>query len=1337
MLSTKSPSDPSCSFNLPALTTDESAPQSLAIPEETPTPNFSIRDYVFASRSKSIGTSWPFKQHFLQLCLKHGVKDLLPPFEPPGLVRFRCCRKGIEPGRPVACSAVEPILPHVDAQGDDPGIRQDPCSLLENPLPDGNSIACQGISHDHVDAEIGLITSDDHVNVTSGEIGGLSCSVAVNRGASEAHSEIDIIEPTKRLESSREVLGKRCKLVVKLGIISENSRAEDVISNSSTVSDPMASKVCPVCKTFSSTSNTTLNAHIDQCLSMESNTKLVSSKFLKPKVKPGKKRLMVDIYTTAPHCTLEDLDKRNGTNWAVELAFATAPTAAIDIETKKRKLLPTDSSDDLNEGAVYVDSNGIKLRILSKLSDTAQPKEELKVRIHEKVTEMSKSIFNSKKKHVTAKYSKKMKMKAQSKKLSSFKLLKKQIRTASEGDHNTETHPDNVESLLHISDPGELTKCSRSASLRQWICSRRSHVSKKLVRKNVHSTTDAAVPVTRSRLAECSQLDAGNSFAAISHHLKLSRSSEDLANFQKSNKNNLQFKMVHSMDVGMEKSESSPISSSGWSPNDSVENGRLLRISKSSVNLVATSRRKTNEIHMGIHHQSDSFSEKTNMTAEICSTSMNVHTVSNLKKNNSLRRSPLNLESRKVDLSEKLSTCKRFRKHRSIFRSGRSGAEFQSTASGLHGSSVDILGTRESPGSCELDHSKSVTVSRVREMMNSESPSRKDLPESTERDDRSTTEEWKNSTLKKPWPGTECTGPDVQNLDMQVEVLGNENYVSEPSTRVNSGNPLSNDTVTSENLQAACGSKLEPPPLVEHVQSTSKSEVHVERFVQRSEKQELSCDDISRQENNGHNIQIADKMELTRGKDTCVVYPTNCTVDTMSIQDSSGCLTSHGDMEPEIPEKSTSITSVRTIEKGAMNLASDNEPCGSPVSTASTISLPSPKNSNCRDSVAEPFASAINAQDKFGSVVPITENTIVVAEGRDNERKNQELKVNLPANEPDRSVDDKPFCWSCRESLSRDSQLLRQSTTLRTARGKQVSNLFARPRVSSSFSSYQNCKSNNMVSSGLQPSALSTSAGKVPTCSDLGSGTPSSHSENQSNSNPILRLMGKNLMVGNNEEFVRPQSAVLDYAPRATILSSLGYASTNNLLEQENFRCHHQIFGGSAAFDPAVSMGGHQFPVFMLPSTRVAGFSVTPLHTAFVPRPDRQTQQKNGYRRPNTSQASHMMNEVIVIDDSPETDNKPVTSLRSPTSTLPFATSGLNHLSQRPMSYFSSRSHIRDLPGGPRHLLPNPYTGVNASLMKRGGTLEGHSGLPPGPFVFQSATTAHMRPSVCYSRTLR
>jgi hypothetical protein len=77
----------------------------------------------------------------------------------------------------------------------------------------------------------------------------------------------------------------------------------------------MASKSCPMCKTFSSSSNTTLNAHIDHCLSVGS-TKGFELDVLKPKIKPRKKKLMAKIYVMVLHYTLEDLDLRNGTNWA-------------------------------------------------------------------------------------------------------------------------------------------------------------------------------------------------------------------------------------------------------------------------------------------------------------------------------------------------------------------------------------------------------------------------------------------------------------------------------------------------------------------------------------------------------------------------------------------------------------------------------------------------------------------------------------------------------------------------------------------------------------------------------------------------------------------------------------------------------------------------------------------------------------------------------------------------------------------------------------------------------------------------------------------------------------
>ncbi|TKY50602.1 hypothetical protein E2542_SST22106 [Spatholobus suberectus] len=41
---------------------------------------FSIRQYVLASRHRSILRNWPFHEKHLQLCLKHGLKEVLPPF---------------------------------------------------------------------------------------------------------------------------------------------------------------------------------------------------------------------------------------------------------------------------------------------------------------------------------------------------------------------------------------------------------------------------------------------------------------------------------------------------------------------------------------------------------------------------------------------------------------------------------------------------------------------------------------------------------------------------------------------------------------------------------------------------------------------------------------------------------------------------------------------------------------------------------------------------------------------------------------------------------------------------------------------------------------------------------------------------------------------------------------------------------------------------------------------------------------------------------------------------------------------------------------------------------
>ncbi|KAI3686121.1 hypothetical protein L1987_79793 [Smallanthus sonchifolius] len=125
----------------------------------------------------------------------------------------------------------------------------------------------------------------------------------------------------------------------------------------------MASKICPVCKIFSSSSNTTLNAHIDQCLSGESTMNWTANPevVIKHRIKPRKMRLMVDIYKTAPHCTVEELDARNGTSWANNSSF---PDQEIEFHREEEKEERAATTVVDHEGAVYSDTNRTEVQIL-------------------------------------------------------------------------------------------------------------------------------------------------------------------------------------------------------------------------------------------------------------------------------------------------------------------------------------------------------------------------------------------------------------------------------------------------------------------------------------------------------------------------------------------------------------------------------------------------------------------------------------------------------------------------------------------------------------------------------------------------------------------------------------------------------------------------------------------------------------------------------------------------------------------------------------------------------------------------------------------------------------
>ncbi|KAL3614857.1 hypothetical protein CASFOL_040518 [Castilleja foliolosa] len=276
-------------------------------------PNFSIRGYVYKTRGKDIKTHWPFSSKKLQLCLKHGIKDVLPPFETLESVRnpYSDC-----------------LLPVSSKNASKKMLALDPDNYKSNsPKKD----------EEYYPSDVNSVPSRVKSPTMKPEI--------TVRDANKVRNSISTQNPAKK-----------CRLIVKVG---NKNISEDL-------SDSMASKVCPVCMTFTSSSNTTLNAHIDQCLSGESTSVkwTVSPKVIKHRIKPRKTRLMVDIYETAIPCTLEDLDIRNGTNWASNFGFN-----KNNNNDNENHFMSNAEDKKEEEGAVYIDSNGTKVRILSRLSD--------------------------------------------------------------------------------------------------------------------------------------------------------------------------------------------------------------------------------------------------------------------------------------------------------------------------------------------------------------------------------------------------------------------------------------------------------------------------------------------------------------------------------------------------------------------------------------------------------------------------------------------------------------------------------------------------------------------------------------------------------------------------------------------------------------------------------------------------------------------------------------------------------------------------------------------------------------------------------------------------------
>ncbi|RWW09208.1 hypothetical protein GW17_00027315 [Ensete ventricosum] len=1308
--------------------------QTLHVP-----PSFQ-QDYVFASRSKGIEASWPLAPQFLQLCLKHGVSDLLPPFEHPDIVRSRCLGEVEGSVQSAACSKPEKLAIHsyvleptdpVPSDGEPVSIQQESVSTLQELVLDcldpiihsstkdakSTFYEANKLSHSDVGIAVTAGTSQQAEEISS-RIDILPCSVSQSRNSVKAQFQPEFSDLSHNLEKFGEPLEKNNRLVPQLGTVLEISHADHLVNNPGMIMHPVASKVCPVCKTFSFTSITTLNAHIDQCLSMGSNCEEVVNHVAKYKVKPRKKRLMVDIYAAAPCFTLEDLDKRNGTNWASELALIAAPINKVGTHGKRTEVSPTDSTPHGN-GTVHDDSCGAKLSVLSIFNEQTSSLENFELRNHAKESKASMGLLASKKNNFAPEHLKSMNLEAQKEQLISFDMLPKQIQAAAEKDCRTESHQKNAKSRSHVSDSRDHDNSIAPAIIKQRARSKRSVILQKWTRKGNCSKLDDMIPIIRSTQIMSVQPDPGRSTDMNTQPLKLPRLSENMTGSPKTNRGSFLHNAVFSMDERKRESSELPSSSSRWpSKGAGSANGFILKLSRSSGHFTCSSIMKSNETNTGTQDHSDGASNRKMVSSKSCSMLRDQRSPT-LKKNVMVKR-PFCLEARKVRAIEKQSIFKKFHKHRTILRTDQKGlppsnnAGVCSPTNNTHLLRQKVKRTLRSRQSCAPG---SITKNGEGEVMNEVLPSRRNIREYS-----SIMEQQVNNCLKNMTSGAQSLDTEIETSGMQVAIVDSGDYVTKTSAEEDVCDLTAYDIVNSEKTEPRLSTQSDSCSCEEDAQAISESEAGAEQLKQICNEQHKFFGDGSSNEIGNHEIPMAD----VRGtKDYCAIQPIECHTASSSVQESSDCLTSHGDLGLELSEKGSSINSVRITASHIENLDSKGEPSGSSVSTVSAVSLPSPTDSKSQNFETEPTSRAISDQDNLHLATPSAGRTEATRD-LNLENKKQEKRGSWPEKEPDQCLDDNRFFYSCKERLSRDSEVFRENSIARTTKLKCVPNFCVGARSSSSFGIYENHTSNAVVNSKTGPpnQLASAKSSPAPTCDSTCSPRPLPQTHLVSS--PTLRLMGKNLVVVNHRDLVQPQTTALDCTQQVNLCSN-GCTSTNNRLKQENFLYQHgQLSSGSPSFGPSLLMGDHRTSL-NLHSTPVGGFAWTPLRNGYTAKPDQQTQRRNSDEKPKTSHST--VDKVIVINDSPKHQNDAKVSLSASAGTLPLTLSGLSPLPQTPVYCYPLQHQIRHYP---RPLLPNVYSSASSSFMNQG--IEKGS-FVSSPTLFQFPI-AQRGPSMCYKRNL-
>lgn len=1237
MLSSEHPSGPSCSSKSagPGVSADPatSAAEEPASQDPRdlvqPYPKFSIRDYVFASRSKGIKRSWPFHPHSLELCLNHGVKDPLPPFEPPDLIRSQPLNTSRDFEQSAACP--EAIISVGLVKNRDAGssneytgdINFQSCQPVDEslaPTPytspeDGKSGIDQVGStneSDHTDEAIPIDLQDN------------SCTKASRR--------TEVAVPLRRLrniDSSCEPSEKKCKFVVKLGASTDIRRAEDIASNSSSISDPMASKTCPVCKVFASTSNTTLNAHIDQCLSAESNTEHVETVLVKSKVKPRKKRLMVDIYKTALPYTLEDLDRRNGTNWAVELAMSPV-SKEVCTENRSPEVVSFDRRDDEREGDVYVDSNGIKIRILSKCNDVPLVRDDLgsrKVAKHE----TGKGILMSKR-MLKSKVLKNKKLKMHGKKYSKTSHLNSQVQAYPHDDINEETSEEEQQAW----NPSESTSNCGSRTMQRWVCSKRSDINKSLSRKHSGKTFDKVTP------------GAQKSDRSIMLGFNDSQVPESPAGVFSSE--SPEYMATTSEAIGIEQSNGpSKVLRSipTWSSKTHLQSTVMPKVPRSAA---ALAKRKIKEIGRREATKLDNYDIVRN------------HTSAKRSEARSLSFSTAGPSNGPNRLA---STSKKIRKHRSPLRTGKRAFSPSSTRL-VHG-----FGEEHEPDTSHVNKKFRVT--------SNEGP--KKFLKHTEED---TADNDFSFASDMPVSGQQNDQYDVaqETEGTQMDCEGEDAETDVPYDSVSRSDP------------ADCCNQISDVSLSPENNRTADDDVLVEGYSVA-----LEDPDFSEQLAHGHESNSAANNEM----DEWQMEPT-------STKESSPCLTSNRDMGPGGPQDNSSITSNGENSNQEHGLPLGRDSLDSPISTASTMS---------------PQAALKDSRTNEEEPGPSTGRTV---EEQITGCLNQETKSIPVATEGEQLPNEKPFRCSCQENISRESHQSAVARPMLNFTGKQVPQLHIGLRASSSFSTYQrtSTKPNPCLDSHDHLLAAKVSAESTISLPSYATDciSPSLQTQLPSPSNPILRLMGKNLMVMNNEESLHPQAPSSDYILRGNYTAPVGFMPPN-----------YQHLSNSAFINMPPTTASHQIP---LPSVQAGSFVAPPLHGGSVMQSDHHSQQKS-YRNimPVMHHPTYMMKEVIVINDSPERRSEPQASMPFPPATPP-TLSVPNNMPPHPFYRLPPQSPVlpRERAVGSMPVYTNVGSVVGVNSSSQGSQTEVANPYMPNPFFVQSRT-GYINPPVYYSQNLR